>query len=69
MILMALDDDYSELPNLQGKNMSLRLFNDDFSIETMLPSVEAGSNPSTVALRIVGGDEKGITGPSCSVGI
>jgi hypothetical protein len=37
--------------------------------------VEAGSNTSTVALRVIGGDEKGtpvpggMTGPPCSWGI
>jgi hypothetical protein len=30
--------------------------------------VEAGSNTSTVAWRVVGGDEKGITGPPCALG-
>jgi hypothetical protein len=40
-----------------------------------LTSMEAGSNTSTVALRVVGGDEKGtqclggITGPLCTWGI
>jgi hypothetical protein len=40
-----------------------------------LPRVEAGSNTSTVALRVVGGDEKGtqclggIIGSLCSWGI